>query len=254
MDQVYDRPDDRDFLNSEIFWGTWSKQEVVLLWSSVPIQNQFIKRNPSTNMACTSYWVGHWVNVMNNLDWDSQYIDCFELWKVFIDKFSKEYKDKYWMNPVTDWAYLQDALKNAKDQGYIIGYGKTFWVVEMEDAISRWQPLFTWTKSIDREATKKDWYAVIGTGYAHAFLIDWYNETHFRCRDSKGEKTLDNGRFRLDKNDIKNLFSVYALIDVKQERTFSKFLEKIEKAKANIRSGQKPVTILEKIAYNNIQR
>lgn len=224
------------------------------MWNDVERQNQWLEREPSTKMACGSYGIGHSVNVMNDIEVSDEYIQCHELWYSFLDAYRLKYIREKGIDPIIHGSWLQDQLDLARRLKYIAWYWTVETVEEMRSALTSWQIIYTWSAKIDRKKTKINNEVVVGKGFGHAFCIDWYNETHLRCRNSYGNEYMDSWRFRLKNEDIGCLFTKYALVDKRDQALVDGTIQKILQAKEEIRKWKHPTTIIEKIAYNNMVR
>lgn len=253
---LYDKPRDTDRPMQELFGTEVERPEELLLWNNIERQNQRLERIPSTKMACWSYGIGQAVNVMNSLEMSDEYIQCHELRNTFVDMYRAKYIREKGIDPLTHWSWLQDQLDLARQRNYIAWYGVVTTEEEIDSAITRGQIIYTGSDEIDWEATKRNNnVAVIVKSWPwHAFHIDWFTATHYRCRNSGGNKYMDKWWFWIEKKDIWHLFTKYALIDQKDQQVLDDMIEKILEAKKRIRLWHRPTTVIEKIAYNNMVR
>ena len=119
------------------------------------------------------------------------------------------------------WRSLQEAVLMFLDKWYI----KWYWyvdhdVADMKQAIYDWSPLYTWTSKCNWTATFKDLlkvFAVVDRGPWHAFEIsgrdDDYEDSIWRIGAFEATNSSSkNPKFYIMYEDIKNLYSLIALI------------------------------------------
>lgn len=250
-----DRPDPRDWYYEDIVWSHQPVQEeTILLGNTVAIQNQSLPNNPSTKMACWSYWIWH----CNNVIWEAKkwidYVYCNELRAKFVEAYREEYKVKWNIDPVVHGSYLQDQLNFWIEKKIIAWY----WMINKTrvsfiNALKKWNLIYTWSNRINRKETFANRNIVVpGTWSWHAFCIDWVKWEYFRCRDSYWPHVRDNWRFRIHQDHLHVLYTCYAIFWLEQQEIVDWFLKKIEKAKKDVLQRWKaPTTVIEKIVWNN---
>lgn len=254
-DAIYDKPRDEDRRYELVYWEDDTLPNKVLLGNGVPIQSQFISRNPSTDMACGSYGIGHATNVANAIENSQEYILCHMHRWDFVAFYTDIYEERYNMNPLTDWSYLQHQIDFARKKDLIAGYARVRSAAQMRQALSNWHLIYTGTSNIDWWATiDNDNKAVRGRWYWHAFCIDWYDWKRFRCRNSWGPGYMDNGWFWIHEDDIDVLFSKYVIFDKKDQEIVNRFIDTINNRKEKLKNWDKPNDWFDAIILRNMVR
>lgn len=252
-----DMPDERDRHYEDVVWyNRHISEQDILLGNSVARQNQSLPNNPSTKMACWSYWIAHCNNVTRERNTTIPYVHGNVLWARFVMEYSEIYRTQHWIDPIVHWSYLQDQLKFAIAQWIIEWYA----VVNksknaIDNSLYNWHTIYTGSSRIDWRATRNNNARVVPWPWAgHAFMIDGKKWEYYRCRDSSWPNNMDNWRFWIKNDQLHLLFTVYSVFWLKDKPIIDNFLKKIEEAKANVQAWKSPSNILEQIAYNNRER
>lgn len=109
----YDEPDARDYPSEQVFGWEVVVFDTMDLSKGIDVQNQWIKRDPSTKMACTNFAVWHGSNCMNKFEWSGVYTICEKLRYWFVEEYKELYRVQYGIDPLVDWAYLSHALTHS---------------------------------------------------------------------------------------------------------------------------------------------
>lgn len=236
-DAVQDKPDKRDFIHEDVFWGTTagSLPEKVI-YSNTLSQNQNIINNPSTFYACVFYAMTHATNEQNFLEWrdNPQYEDIQKFEELSAAYNSKKAYEAGLLR-LKSWANIQDGPKFAVKLGLSAGFTKITSVQAAKQSLFERQMVQIGTGKIDWIKTIRDNDNVIapGTCYNHSMMFDGYDDTiHGGCfivRNSLGEFGKYRGRHFLKYEDFDILFpSKYAYIDKSNKELMDQYKAKMK--------------------------
>ena len=193
--------DIRDY-NSEFAWGIVEDMPNKFILEDKRWQHQGKTNYCTAFSTTTAANIGKW----HKADEETEY-SGFTLWDIM--------KEKGTMKPY--WAFVIDAIKEGKTQGYFDSYYQVNNIDEIKSAIYRWDAIVTgsnkidWTKTVDwlvKEKTK--W-------YGHAFtLIGWDDQKEINwhiwaiyAENSWGKSAQDGGWFWIPYNLISNNILFY---------------------------------------------
>jgi hypothetical protein len=126
-----DIPDERDFQYELLMW---SNEFQKIDFPKITVWNQWLDRK--TRMACTRYALWHIVNAQNVINEWVEFLDLYKLWERYLQ-----------INPwaESEWATLQSALQQAKNEWLIGWFFQVKTETEINDALAKW--LFVYTGS-----------------------------------------------------------------------------------------------------------
>lgn len=175
--------------------------------NKTPILDQSLPNNPSTKYACTRYGTTKAINENNAIEWSNIIIDPVKERIIALEEYDAI---------VDKGASLRSAVEQARNRKLIAWYAVCTDEYQMKYAIASGQMLFTWTTQCDWKKTRETGVFHTWNSYWHAFWADWYTKEWLLCFNSYWNKYEYNGMkwyFLVRREDIKYLFTVYALID-----------------------------------------
>lgn len=205
-----DLPKTTDYLFSEFIWAMEEKKPTRIFHNRTEVQNQSIKRNPSTAYACTCFSLSHCVNEANAIAEEIGETSWELLWDLALKRWA-----------IVNWGWsLQWGLTLAMEQGLISGYTKCMNVDEVKSALLNNQLVYTWRNK-------------------HCFSIFGYDDDKkvFICKNSYGPNKFWNGYFTIPYLEFSTMFTKYAIVDKEWEKAFT---EKRVRALQSLYSDQLP--------------
>lgn len=253
----FDLPSERDW-NYGLFWAE-EIPEYVNLAENVTVQDQWIKNDPSTSMACVFYAMTHWVNANNMFDdWNVLLKGNEERAKFINDPVWIEWYDNQWIDRLKQGSYIQHWAEFAKERWYISAYFLCNSNELKRQALASFRSVHTGSSRIDWKATKNNnAIAVEGDGAAHSIEIVWYDldKEWFIAINSWWDDWWDDWFFYVPFSIAEKVFfSAYALVDMDDKPLIDAMIAArdkiIEIAKQKIKDGIK-LKVREKIALRS---
>lgn len=205
----FDIPSPHDYHFEEL-WGGLNSLPDKVLYNKTTFYNQFQNNTPSTNYACSIYWLTHAVNEWNYIE--GQKYDILIQEENPIPKWITALARGAVINQ--GWS-LQGALKMFKDLWLIDWYTRCYTLEDEKNALARGQIIYTGSNRIDWERTRQNAnIAVVGTSYGHIFAKIGYDDERrvWICKDSSGNEKWDNWVFYVKYSDD-IFFTRYAIVD-----------------------------------------
>lgn len=212
-----DSPKDTDRQYSKIL--EWEDDLPDKVFYKAPIENQFINRNPKTNKWCTRFAMSYIINALNILEWSDVRTTGEQL------RYNKKDRD------YNKWDTLQSALDEARELWYIEWYSKVQWDYQLKKALSEWKLIYTGSSRCSWALTNKDKvFTPINYEWLwHWFNMCWYDELYYYWANSFWKNRWDNWFFKIKHEDIKYLFTTYAIMDKKDVDLMKKQISKDKK-------------------------
>ena len=235
MFEVYDAPDERDFLYSE--YVEWLGDKIKFPWRELKVRNQYSQSE--TYKACSVYGLTYIYNGNQIIEFGKQWIE-FEQedprWKRTTFQAERWYLDS--------WASLQDVIKFFKNRKLIDWYVLAKSANECKNAINNGFWIYTWSSKCSWSKTNKAKEFVYDKDWAnHCFSIVDYDDNWLWAINSFGESWWDNGWFYIPDDCFKYLFSTYAIVDHDDTGKIDELRYKMEYNKAvelGITNGTRP--------------
>jgi len=208
VDGAIDTPSIHDYNYNDVM-QLWEERQLAneVLHNKTPIYNQNDNNTPNTYYACTIYWGIKWTNENNAYEWSNIITDPVPERAIALQKY----------NAVIDkWNSLQNALNQLRDRKLISWFARTANKYQMQYALNVWQMIYTGTNQCDWKKTQETWIFHSGQSYGHVFCGIWYNDLWVIFANSYWSHYTYNWIvwcFLMKREDIKYLFSAYALID-----------------------------------------
>lgn len=140
-----DNPDDRDYNYSELLWSGALEEYEKIDFPNIKIFNQWMKY--ITRMACSRCWIWHIINAQELINNWVESLDIEEFWLRYL---------KINPNAEKEWATLQSALQQAKDEWLIWWYYRVNTIEEINNALDKWFFIYTWSSNWDWDSVAKD--------------------------------------------------------------------------------------------------
>lgn len=235
-DTALDIPAVTDYQYDEmIVWvdRIWSDQlPNEVLYNKTPTYNQGATNNPSTIYACTRYGTTHSWNEMNANEWSDVKIDPIQQRVIALEKYGAV---------INRGDSLRSALQQAKDEWFIEWYAIVKTMYDIKHALAKWYCIYTGTSFADWKKTRSTgvFEALPAGSYGHAFCFIGYNEKWVIARNSYWSAYTYDGiewSFLIRREDVKRMFTMYALID---KQDVDKI--KLQKMKADAESKRRMV-------------
>jgi len=168
-----------------------------------------------TRMACVFFSNGMLNNIQNLIEYDGDYkeLNPKEFWVEYLK-----------VNPTAEWfgTSLQAGMDFMKKKWLIAGYAKIT-NDKLDSAIDRGTYIETGAYGVDWGTTRETWiltFRADGAGIWHAFMIIKQDKEFYYVANSYGEtRGNEKGRFKIRKSDIDKLFTRYAIIDKKDQKS-----------------------------------
>lgn len=163
-------------------------------------QNQGLSEE--TKYMCTAFSTTSWVNEVKHKRLNPDRYNGTTLGRYMVSKNLLDTKAG---------AYLKDAVKCAKDLGYINGWTLASGLESIKKALFNDKPIVVWSNTIDWKKTRLNKAVVVKwSSYWHAFLIVGYDDNFewwvIICENSYWDKAFDNWRFYIKYSDIDVLY------------------------------------------------
>jgi hypothetical protein len=174
--------DERDY---ELAWEILDTFPEEFIYEPNEIYNQAINWYRS---SCTCQWTVGASNVIRKYKKDENIKSPFKLWDILKEKkLGKEWA----------WAFLIDAIKEAKTAWKIDGYYRVMTIDAIKKALYNTDMIVTWSNKIDWKALQETWYKVdkVSKWSWHAFYICWWNKEGFIAINSYSDKYWLKGKF-----------------------------------------------------------
>jgi len=168
-----------------------------------------------TRMACVFFSNGMLNNIQNLIEYDGEYkeLNPKEYWVEYLK-----------LNPTAEWigTSLQAWMDFMKKKLLISGYAKIS-NGNIDNAIDRGMFIETGAYGVNRTETRDTWiltFRADGAGIWHALMIAKYDKDFYHSPNSYWEnRGNEKGRFKIRRWDIDKLFTRYAIIDKKDQKS-----------------------------------
>jgi len=227
---------------SELFGGEIiTSKDRLWLEKEMFSQNQWIERDPSTEMGCNAFSATHGMNTMQLLEEKYDLLFWEKVRYDFVDWVRPRHTKRGWDDPIVVGSLLQDMLDYLLYKEYIIWYVKCETLKDHKEALNKGMVILTGSRNFDWRETRKAPYIAVVKPWSpgHFFCEVGYDDEKqlLHNRQSYGE-AYDNDHFHTRYADIGQLYSSYALIDKRETDVVVAWKIKKQKIIDNIKGKQ----------------